>query len=482
VTFDPIPLAQGFAPSSEADWLALVGKTLKGAGVETLITRADDGLTIQPLYSACDQVAAFTPAPRGGERPWDIRANIRHGGPGAAHDALLEDLAGGAASALLSIDPSGERGAAIGSASDLAGVLDDVLTDVAPIALDAGFLGPAAADWLSAAAKASPAAPLALHLDPLSAFAEAGSSPGPIESHLIAAANTAARLAPSHPKASLVLATGRVVHEAGGTSAEELGFMLSAAIAYAKALTRAGLGMEAALKSVVLGVVVDAAPFISIAKLRAARLLWARLTEACGAPRPAVIEARSSRRMITRADPWTNLIRLTAAGFGAAVGGADACVLGAFTDALGSPTHFGRRLSRNCQLVLMEEGRLGAVADPAGGAGGFEALSRDLALAAWKRFAALESAGGAVAALREGLVAEEVLAGRRDLALGIVERRIRVLGVTDFRSSPTRSTQTDDAPTSAARGPDPRLPGPDSHCPALKALSLEDLAATDLAA
>jgi methylmalonyl-CoA mutase len=222
----------------------------------------------------------------------------------------------------------------------VARVLDGVLLDVAPVALDAGFLGPKAADWLGAAAKGAPSAQLAFHLDPLSAFAETGVSPGPIEAHLISAATVAARLAEPYPKASLFLASGRTAHEAGGGEALELALAAAAALAYAKALTRAGLPVADAFERIVLGLTVDADYFLSLAKLRAARRVWARLAAACGAAAPARIEARSSGRMLTAADPWTNLIRLTAAAFAGAAGGADAIVLGAFTDALGAPTAF----------------------------------------------------------------------------------------------------------------------------------------------
>ncbi len=394
-------LAGGFAPADRAAWIALVEKTLKGAGVETLTYHAR-GVDVLPLYGGATGGLDFTPAPRGGDRPWDIRALIRNPSPSLARDALAADLAGGAASAVIRIDPSGEDGVAVGSAHSLETVLDGVLLDIAPIALDAGFHGPRAADWLGAAAKASPAAPLALHLDPLSAFARLGASPGPIESHIIAAANVAARLAPTYPRASLFLASGIAAHEAGAAPASELAFALGAALAYAKALVRAGLSMESALDGIVLGLAVDADPLISIAKLRAARRVWTRLSAACGAPTRAVIEARSSDRMLTRADPWTNLVRLTAAGFAGAVGGADALILGAFTDALGPATPFARRMARNTQLILMEEAHLGAVADPAAGAGGVEDLSDQIARAAWIQFNAIEAAGGIVAALRDG--------------------------------------------------------------------------------
>jgi methylmalonyl-CoA mutase len=470
------PLAEGFPQATRGDWLALVEKTLEGAGVETLVSRGPDGLALQPLYEAVHRRHGFAPAPRGGERPWDVRAMVRHPSPAAAHDALIEELAGGAASVIVALDDGHGDGVAIDSAEAFAQLLDGVLIDVAPVALDAGFLGPVAADWLSAAAKGSPAAPLAFHLDPLSAFAANGGSPGPIESHLIASANLAARLTVIHPKASFHLASGIVVHEAGGSPAQELAFNLAAALAYARSLTRAGLTMDAAFRLIVLGVAVDGDPLVSIAKLRAARMIWARLTVACGAPTQAVIEARSSRRMLTRTEPWTNMVRLTAAGFAAAVGGADAIVLGAFTDALGLPTAFARRAARNTQLILMEEGHLGAVSDPVAGSGAFEALSRDLAKAAWAKFNAIEAAGGLVAALREGIVAAEVDTSLGELKAAVASGAMRIVGVTDFRAPEIRTAAVDPDPGITSPPPAGRLPGPDSACAALAPISLEDLA------
>jgi len=470
------PLAADFAPASRADWLALVDKTLKGAGVDTLTSRGPDSLSIAPLYEPSQDSPGFAPAPRGGERPWDVRTRINHPTLTAARAAVLEDLAGGAASVILAVRQTGVDGVAIALPADMAQVLDGVLVDVAPVALDAGFLGPQAAQWLSEAAKGSPAAPLGLHLDPVSAFALAGESPGPIESHLISAAGTAARLNAIHPRASLFLASGTVVHEAGGGPAEELAFALASALAYLKAMDRAGLPLAAAGAGVVIGLAVDSDPLISIAKLRAARLLWARMADACGAGAQARIEARSSRRMLTLADPWTNMVRLTAACLGAAVGGADAIEIGAFTDALGLPTAFARRMARNTQLILMEEGHVGAVADPTAGAGAFEGLSHDLARAAWAKFNAIEAAGGVVAALRDGLIAGEVLAAREAMAVAIAAGEQRIVGVTDFQPSDAREAAVEAATALDAPPPDPRLPGPDSHCPALTPISLESLA------
>lgn len=469
------PLADDFAAPDDATvrarWTALVEKTLKGQSFdEALTVKTPDGLTIQPLYTARDGVlVARDLRARDADRPWDVRMRAAHPDPDRANADILVDLENGAASVLLAIDPAGVSGVAIGSAEDMAKALDKVLIDLAPVALDAGYLGPKAADWLGTLAKAAPNAPMAFHMDPLTAFAATGVSPGPIESHIFNAATVGARLATTYAKASLFLASGRAAHEAGGSNTEELAMMTAGALAYAKALVRSGLSMEEAFGRIVLGVSLDGEYFTGVAKVRAARALWARLTQACGVTMPATIEARSSGRMLATKDAWTNLLRLTSAGFAGAVGGADVVVLGAFTDAIGLPTTFARRQARNTQLVLMEESHLGRVADPAGGSWYLDSLTDQMARAAWGGFQAIEGAGGIVKALETGLVADAVAATRAGQEAAFADKSRKILGVTVFPNAEDKAAEVEtvDPSAFAVEGPDPRLPGPDSHCPAL---------------
>jgi methylmalonyl-CoA mutase len=458
-----------FPPATEADWRKLVDKTLGEAPFESLRKATAEGLPVAPLYAQAAQPNAPARAVPP-DRAWEVAALSAHPDPARANAEILADLKGGAAGAVVRIDSTGRSGVAVGSAADLARVLDGVILEFAPVALDAGFLGPQAADWLAAAAKASPTALIRFHLDPLSAFAEAGASPGPIEAHLISAANVAARLAETYPQAQLFLASGRGVHEAGGGEAGEIAFAAAAALTYAKALVRAGAPMTQAFDRITLGLSADADYFTTIAKLRGARAVWARIAQACGADPTARIAATSSRRMLTARDAWTNMIRLTAAGFGAAVGGADTVILGNFTDAIGLPTAFARRQSRNAQLVLMEEAHVGRVADPAAGAGYLEALTDEIARAAWTQFQAIEAAGGLVAALTAGRIAEGVEAVR-----AARPPQPKIIGVTAFPPAKDTPAEVELAAARAAPGaPSPRLPGPDSACPPLQPMRLSE--------
>jgi methylmalonyl-CoA mutase len=454
-------------------WLKAAARVLKGADLESLVTRTAEGVEIQPLYDTAGAPERLRGAPG-----WDIRVPIAAADPKAANDLAHEALGGGATSLLLQV------GESVGSAADMAQALDGVVFEAAPVALDAGLAGPLAAEWLAEAARGSPVARLELHLDPLGAFAVSGESPGPIEAHLARAAEVAAGLAPTYPDASLFLASGRAAHEAGGSPAQELGMMAASAVAYARAATDMGLTMEDAFSKIVLGLSVDEQLLVSIAKLRAARRIWARIVGACGCDATARIEARSSGRMLTAIDPWTNLLRLTVAGFAGAVGGADALVLGTFTDALGAPSELARRLARNTQLILAEESHLGRAADALAGGWAIEQLTDQLARHGWSCFQAIERQGGLIPMLTSGLLAAEIAAVRATRDAQVGEDVLPILGVTRFPDPEPLALEVEPAARRRGELPDIRLEGPDSHCPPLQPIrvaagaeqALEDVA------
>ncbi len=462
---DTISLADRFPAPSRDAWIALVEKTLKGGSVDSLNSKTRDGLAVQGLYRD-GPASPVRPSLHDPIRPWDIRTNVRHPDPARANADVLADLEGGAASVLIKIDPKGQSGVAIGAQEGLARVLDGVMLDLAPVALNAGYRGPDAADWLAALAKGAPEAELYFHLDPLTPFAQKGSAPGPVESHILHAATTAVRLGRTYPKAGLFLASGRIAHEAGGTEAQELAFCLASGLTYVKALVRAGATIDEAFTGTVLGLSATAEYFNTIAKLRAARLLWAKIAAASGADasRPARIETRSSFRMLAKLDAWTNLLRLASAGFGAGVGGADAVVLAPFTEALGLPSALARRQARNIQLVLMEEAHIGRVGDPAGGAWFLETLTDQMARSAWDRFQVIEAKGGIIAALEAGTIQADIAQAADAQAALVAQGQQQILGVTKFRNADlsTIEIETVDGGSFAVSAADPRKPGPDS--------------------
>ncbi len=416
-----------FPIPSPGDWRVLAEKALKDRPLESLVHLDADGLAIRPLYAAATggkPMSAPRPSDADG-RAWDVRTLIEGDDAAAVNAAAFADLEGGAASILL-------KGGVLADSEPLSRALDGVALELATVGLDAGLDGPGAANALAVAAKGSPRAKLMFHMDPLSAFAEAGAAPRAIDEHLMLAANTAARHAGAYPEASFFLASGRVVHEAGGSIAQELGFAAANAVALVKAAVAAGMTAEAALKGTVLGVSVDQEYFDGLAKVRALRLIWRSIGKAFGVETPAVIEARSSRRMLAARDPWPNLLRLTAAGFAGAVGGADAVVLDGLSRANGRSNAFARRQARNTQAVLMEEAHLGRVDDPAAGSWFLDARTRDLAEAGWAEFQRIEGEGGLIVALRTGDVQDRVAAARAEREAALADGHAQMVGVTKF--------------------------------------------------
>jgi methylmalonyl-CoA mutase len=136
--------------------------------------------------------------------------------------------------------------------------------------------------------------------------------------------------------------------------------------------------------------------------------------------------------MMTRRDPYVNMLRATIAVVGAGLGGADAITVLPFTLALGLPDRFARRIARNTQLVLLEESNLAKVADPAAGAGGIEDLTDKLCRAAWAEFQEIEAAGGAWAALQQGLIQSKVAAVRGAREAAVARRKDALTGTSDF--------------------------------------------------
>ncbi|RZJ03867.1 MAG: methylmalonyl-CoA mutase [Brevundimonas sp.] len=416
-----------FPTPSPADWRVLAEKALKDRPLESLVHLDADGLTVRPLYAGATGVTAIS-APRPSDadgRAWDVRSLIEADDATEANAIALSDLEGGAASILL-------KGTVLRDSEPLSRALDGVALELAAVGLDAGLDGPEAANALAVAAKGSPRAKLMFHMDPLSAFAEAGAAPRTAEEHLTLAANTAARHAGAYPEASFFLASGRVAHEAGGSIAQELGFAAANAVALVRAGVAAGMTAEAALKGTVLGVSLDQEYFDGLAKVRALRLIWRSIGKAFGAETPAIIEARSSRRMLSARDPWPNLLRLTAAGFAGAVGGADAVVLDGLSRANGRPDAFARRQARNTQAVLMEESNLGRVDDPAAGSWFLDARTRDLGEAGWAEFQRIEGEGGLITALRTGDIQDRVAAARAERESALAGGAAHLVGVTKF--------------------------------------------------
>ena len=224
-------------------------------------------------------------------------------------------------------------------------------------------------------------------------------------------------------------------HEAGGTDAEELGCSLAAGLEYLRAMRAAGLSAEAAFGQLEFRFAATADQFATIAKLRAARRVWARVAQQCGVTSDAAGQwqhAVSSWSMLTRRDPWNNILRATLACFSAGVGGADAITVAPFDAAIGQPDRLARRVARNVHALLVEESHVARVIDPAGGSWYVEDLTEQLALKAWAWFQEIERSGGLRAALATGIVSGRLAASRDERRDALARRREAITGVSEF--------------------------------------------------
>ena len=483
-----LDLAALFPAPSHAAWRALVDADLKGAPFEKkLVARLYEGLDVQPLYTAAD-----SPHPEGGgysgltpftraARPlgtalagWDIRQERAEADPAALNAALKDDLAGGVTSTVLRLDaaaragldptdPRGEPlaardGSALYTASDLDRALDGVYLNMIGVALEAGAAFAPAAAMLAALWDRRGLKPDectgAFQADPLAVLARDGQLPYSTAHGLRLLADLAAWTSTRYPRVAAVRVGTAAYHHAGCTATQDLAFAMATALEYLRAMTAAGLSLAAAAKQIQFSFAVGTNFFLAVAKLRAARRLWASVIETCAAngggsggresgralppegspddPRRMWMFVRPSKRVMTTRDPWVNILRNTVCVFAAGLAGADAVASTPFDATLGEPSPLARRLARNTHHLLMEEARAHRLCDPAGGSYYVERLTEDLAQQAWPILQSIERRGGMAASIADGHIAREIVAAAEPRLKNLATRRDVVVGVSDF--------------------------------------------------
>ncbi|MGQ3282456.1 methylmalonyl-CoA mutase subunit beta [Bosea sp. (in: a-proteobacteria)] len=430
------------APTQEA-WRAAVDKVLKGGDFEKrLVAKTADGIRVEPLYLAASSPARPLRAQAG---RWQVTARLDHPEPAEAQKLALADLEGGANALTIAFAGAhAARGYGL-VAKDVAALdaaLDGAMLDLIQLRLDPAPEGRINALLLAALVERRGLSPEALSLDfgmdPIGVFAGTGGLAASWAEVGRRLAATIRALKARGFNGPFVTVDTRPWHEAGASEAQELGYGLATAIAYLRALEAAGFSLEEARDAISFTLVADTDEFLTIAKLRAARLIWARIQRACGlTPAPMVLHAETAWRSLTRRDPWVNLLRGTIATFSAGIGGADSITVQPFTSALGLSDAFARRIARNTQLVLLEEANLWRVADPAAGSGSFETLTQALCEQGWAQMQAVERQAkdglpGILAALTAG-TAQTALEHQRDAhARAIATRREPITGTSEF--------------------------------------------------
>lgn len=435
---DDLPLAAEFPPATRDDWRKLADGVLKGAPFDKLVGKTYDGLRIDPIYERARD-AATIPARTAGS-PWQIMQRVDHPDAAIANAQALHDLENGATGlTLVFAGANGARGFGLPPTKEaLARALDGVY-------LDAGIgieleIGPQSRDMgqhlaeLLATRKISPSAVnVRFGLDPIGGGGVRGSSHGAWESIAKVFGDKIAKLAKFGFRGPFAPADGRVIHDAGGSEAQELAYVLAVGVTYLRALEASGFALDDARRMIYARLSADADQFLTMAKFRALRLLWARVEQSCGlTPQPLFIAADTAWRMLTQRDPDVNMLRATIAAFSAGLGGANSINVLPHTLALGLPDAFARRVARNTHLVLLEESNLDKVSDPAAGSGGIETLTRQLCEAAWAQFQEIEKAGGPFDALEKNIIQTKVAAVRAARDVNIAKRKDVLTGASEF--------------------------------------------------
>jgi methylmalonyl-CoA mutase len=434
---DPI-LTNEFPPASRDEWLRRVEGVLKGADFKRkLVGRTYDGIEIQPVYPKAD---GSRPVIREEPGAWRISQPLDHPDPAAANALALADLSGGADALTVVAQkaPSARGfGLSLRSIEDLDRALAGIMLDLIHVRLDAGGRGRQVAAMFVALAerRGHVVWPLSVdvrleHIGDLAVAGRLSASWDQVAARMV---ETQAALAARGFAGRMFLADGRPYHEAGASEAQELAAVLATGIAYLRALEAGGIPLDAARDALAFLLVADADEFLTVAKFRALRRLWARVEQGCGLePKPLRLHAETAWRMTTRRDPWVNMLRTTVATFSAGLGGADAISVIPFTSALGLADGFARRVARNTQLILMEEANLARVADPAAGAGGFEALTDALCEKAWGLFQTIEGGGGIIQNLKRGSLQQEIASVRAEREKAVATRREPMTGTSEF--------------------------------------------------
>ena len=423
-----LQLAQPEDDHSVAEWEAAAAGVLRKARRLTdedadslvwdkLARSTLDGISVTPLGTSTDLAGLTTAGRPTRTGAWDIRSLVSDPDAKVANENALVDLDGGVTSLWVRAD----------AGTDLATVLDRVLLDLAPVVLDAPAAPEAAARALLALLDdrgVDPHPATNLGVDPIGAVHRGLREESGWQDDLVAVA----RLAREAGVLGVVV-DASAAHDLGASDAQELGYGLAVGAAYLRVLAAAGLSPAEAAGLMEFRFAATDEQFTTIAKLRAARRLWARVLELSGVPADATVTMRlhavTSRPMLSKYDPYVNMLRGTVAAFAAGVGGADAVTVLPFDSANGRPEAFGRRIARNVNHLLIDESHVAKVADPAGGAYAVERLTDDLAVAGWAELGEIETSGfdtfrGRVEAIVEKREAE------------IARRKRPITGLSEF--------------------------------------------------
>jgi methylmalonyl-CoA mutase len=451
-------------------WRELAAKELKGTDPDALTWHTPEGLDVKPLYTADDldgldttgQLPGVEPFVRGpratmyANRPWTIRQYAGFSTAEESNAFYRANLAAGQMGLSVAFDLAthrgydsdhervvgdvGKAGVAIDSVEDMKVLFDGIPLDKMSVSMTMnGAVLPVLAGYVVAAEEQGVAQEQlsgTIQNDILKEFMVRNTYIYPPEPSMRIVADIIEHTARRMPKFNSISISGYHMQEAGATAVQELGFTLADGWEYVRTATARGLDIDEFAGRLSFFFAIGMNFFMEVAKLRAARLLWARIIGTFGAKKPGSLMLRThcqtSGVSLTEQDPYNNIVRTAYEALAAVLGGTQSLHTNSFDEAIALPTEFSARIARNTQLILAEETGVTHVVDPLGGSYYIESLTQQLADAAWALIEEVEQLGGMTKAVESGMpkLRIEESAARRQAAVDLGDETI--VGVNKY--------------------------------------------------
>jgi methylmalonyl-CoA mutase len=462
-------LLEEFPAATPEQWRVAAEKLLKGAPYEKIMERqTPEGIRLEPIFwkevleslPAAGTQPGFDGYLRGTKaagyrvQPWEIAQEIPYGTPSEFNDAIKADLMRGqdALNVILDIatlkglDPDSAQAGEVGACglslaclNDIKVAFDSIQPDAVSFHIRSGCSGLSVGAiffaWLKEQGIALDTVKGSLGMDPIAVRAAAGQLPSELAELLDEQAVLAEFCVKEAPSIKSVGVSTLPYHQAGASAVEELGIALATGSAYLTELTERGLDIEDAAKQIRFSFCIGPNFFMEIAKLRAARVLWAQVVAAFGGSAEAqkiTMHARTGLYNKTKKDPYVNMLRTTTEAMSGVIGGADSLCVGNFDEITRLPDSFSRRISRNTQVILQEECELTAVVDPAGGSWAVEWLTGQVSEKSWEFFQEIEAKGGIVSAIKDGFIADKLAKTAAGQEKQLNHRRVSLVGTNVY--------------------------------------------------
>ena len=434
-----------FAPNTMQEWIDKVTVDLKGADFnKKLVWRTNEGFNVQPMYRLenmqdlknLDCLPGEFPFVRGNKKDnndWYVRQDIVVEDLAEANKKALDVLNRGVNSLGFVLNGCQEF-----TKADMEVLLKDICLECVEINFVAGCKKGSILDAFKAVVEERGIAPEkiqgGINVDPLTALTRKGKNccDKPFENVKVNLEKMAA-----YKNFKTIEVGGYVFNNSGSSIVQELGFSLAAGVEYLDKLTDAGMKIDEVAPKIRFHFATGSKYFMEIAKLRAARYLWAHIVKAynpsCDCKCKMNIHAETSEWNKTVYDPNVNMLRTQTETRSAVLGGVDSFTVHPFDDTFEChPSDVAERVARNQQLLLKEESHFAKIVDVAGGSYYIEELTQNIAEAAWKLFLETQEQGGYIEALKKGFVQAAVKATAQARDLAIAQRKENFVGVNQF--------------------------------------------------